>query len=48
MKKFINAMKQDFQGECFTWYDCVVYGILAPCAAIGLVMIESWIDSICL
>ena len=37
-------MMKDFQGECFTGKEMVVYGILVPLGFIGLVIAERWAE----
>lgn len=30
MKKFVELMKKDFQGECFTKEEVVFFGVIMP------------------
>ena len=39
-------MMKDFQGECFTKKDVVVYGILVPLGFIGLVIVERCVETL--
>ena len=46
MKKLWQVTMKDFQGECFTRKEMVVYGILLPLGFIGLVIVESWVETL--
>ena len=46
MKKLWQVMMKDFQGECFTKKDVVVYGGLVPLGFIGLVIVERCVETL--
>ena len=45
MKQLWQVMK-DFQGECFTKKEVVVYGGLVPLGFIGLVIVERCVETL--
>ena len=46
MKQLWQVMMKDFQGECFTKKEVVVYGGLVPLGFIGLVIVERWAETL--
>lgn len=47
MKELAKILLKDFQGECFTTFDYVVFGVLVPCALVGCMLVEGWVESLC-